>query len=162
MQKKRAPGEIRLKKELLELDLPNHAKVIMPDETNIMQFNVKVDLTKEECLWRGAKYDFTITVPPNYSHDPPKVHCDTKIYHPNIDLDGNVCLNILRKDWKPVLGINAVILGLLFLFIEPNPNDPLNHEAAQLMRDNENAFKDKVKRSLKGGFIDGHQFPKLV
>lgn len=77
-------------------------------------------------------------------------------------MQGNVCLNILRADWKPVLGINAVILGLIFLFIEPNPNDPLNKEAAELMRNNEPAFRDKVKKSLKGGIIDGINFPKLV
>ncbi len=61
-----------------------------------------------------------------------------------------------------MLGINAVILGLIFLFIEPNPADPLNKEAAALMRDNEAAFKDKVRKSLKGGIIDGVNFPKLI
>ena len=50
------------------------------------------------------------------------------VYHPNINLEGNVCLNILREDWKPVLDINAVIYGLIYLFYEPNPEDPLNHE----------------------------------
>ena len=133
-----------------------------PDSSNIMQFEVFVDLTKEQCLWKGARYKFTVVVSPNYPHDPPKCHCDTQIYHPNIDLQGNVCLNILRADWKPVLGINAVILGLIFLFIEPNPNDPLNKEAAELMRANEVMFADKVRRSLKGGYIDGVEFPKLV
>lgn len=39
-----------------------------------------------------------------------------QIYHPNIDLEGNVCLNILREDWKPVLNINTVIYGLYHLF----------------------------------------------
>lgn len=39
-----------------------------------------------------------------------------QIYHPNIDLEGNVCLNILREDWKPVLNINTVIYGLSHLF----------------------------------------------
>ena len=61
-----------------------------------------------------------------------------------------------------MLGINAVILGLIFLFIEPNPNDPLNKEASELMRTNEAQFKDKVKRSLRGGMVDGVAFPKLV
>ena len=37
-----------------------------------------------------------------------------------------MCLNLLRKDWKPVLDTQAVIHGLLFLFLEPNPDDPLN------------------------------------
>jgi len=39
------------------------------------------------------------------------------VYHPNIDLEGNVCLNILREDWKPVLTINAVIYGIQYLFL---------------------------------------------
>ena len=49
-----------------------------------------------------------------------------KIYHPNIDLSGKICLNILREDWKPVLNLNSIMIGLQFLFLEPNPDDPLN------------------------------------
>lgn len=160
--KKKAPGELRLKKELGELDLPSHAKVVFPDDNNIMNFEVTIDLAKEECLWKGATYKFTVAVPPNYPHEPPRCHCETMIYHPNIDLKGNVCLNILRQDWKPVLGINAVILGLIFLFIEPNPNDPLNKEAAETMRNNIATFNDNVKRSLRGATISGTTFPKLL
>jgi ubiquitin-conjugating enzyme E2 M len=84
--KKKSPGELRLKKEIAEMDLPAHAEVRFPDETNIMSLEVYVDLTKEECLWKGAKYKFTVNVSPNYPHDPPKCHCETTIYHPNIDL----------------------------------------------------------------------------
>lgn len=115
-----------MKKELQELDLPAHAAVNYPDVNNIMKFEVSVDLTKEDCIWKGGKYVFTVNIPHTYPHEAPKCLCQTQIYHPNIDLSGNVCLNILRADWKPVLGVNAVILGLIFLFIEPNGNDPLN------------------------------------
>lgn len=74
---KKSPGEIRLKKEITELDLPSHAQIAFPDEANIMKFEVFVDLTREECLWKGAKYQFTVVVSPNYPHDAPKCHCDT-------------------------------------------------------------------------------------
>ena len=77
-------------------------------------------------------------------------------------MEGNVCLNILRADWKPVLGMNTVILGLIFLFIEPNPDDPLNIEAGKLMIENEYLFREKVTNSLKGGVIDGKQFIKFI
>ena len=69
-----------------------------------------------------------------YPHEPPKVTCLTKVFHPNLTYQGAVCLNILREDWKPVLDINAVIYGLIFVFTEPNPDSPLNAEAAEMFR----------------------------
>lgn len=66
---------------------------------------------------RGGAFLFTFHVTPSYPHEPPKVKCKTKVYHPNIDLEGNVCLNILREDWKPVLNINTIIYGLNHLFV---------------------------------------------
>jgi hypothetical protein len=37
--------------------------------------------------------------------------------------------NILREDWKPVLNLSSVMVGLQYLFLEPNPDDPLNKGA---------------------------------
>lgn len=46
-------------------------------------------------------------------HTPlPTVAPSAQVYHPNIDLEGKICLNILREDWKPVLSISSVIYGL--------------------------------------------------
>lgn len=58
-----------------------------------------------------------------------------QIYHPNVDLEGNVCLNILREDWKPVLNLNSVMVGLQYLFLEPNADDPLNKRESALAMD---------------------------
>ena len=55
---KRSPAEIRLKKEIQELDLPGHASFSYPDPNNVMVFEVNVDLTKEDCIWKGGKYKF--------------------------------------------------------------------------------------------------------
>jgi ubiquitin-conjugating enzyme E2 M len=60
-----------------ELDLPKHATVDFPDENDIMNFEVYIDLKGEDCLWKGAKYKFTVSVPANYPHEPPKCHCET-------------------------------------------------------------------------------------
>ncbi|CAI2381536.1 unnamed protein product [Moneuplotes crassus] len=159
---KQSPAELRWRKEIGELDLPSHAEVDFPEETDICNFKVTVDLKNEDCLWKGGKYHFSLNIPKDYPHKPPKVHCDTQIYHPNINMDGAVCLNILRDDWKPILTVNAVILGLIFLFIEPNPEDPLNHEAAELMREDYSSFEDEVRRSLRGEKVDGVKFPKFI
>ena len=124
--------------------------------------NFEVVVAPDSGHWAGFQYTFKFTVPDMYPHDPPKVRCVEKIYHPNIDLDGNVCLNILRADWKPVLDINTVIYGLIVLFVQPNPDDPLNHEAAKCMRENPAKFKQNVERSLRGMDVDGSSFPAAV
>jgi ubiquitin-protein ligase len=46
-----------------------------------------------------------------------------------------VCLNILREDWKPVLNLNSVMVGLQYLFLEPNADDPLNKGSLNLLLD---------------------------
>lgn len=72
-----------------------------------------------------------------------------QVYHPNIDLEGNVCLNILREDWKPVLTINAIVYGIQFLFLEPNPDDPLNKEAAEMLQTNRRMFEVNVLNAMR-------------
>ena len=160
--KRRSAGEIRLQKELSELDLPRNVVIEFPRESDIMNFDIRLNIDDNSSLWYGATYHFSFSVPAAYPHEPPRVHCNTKIYHPNINLQGNVCLNILRADWKPVLCINAVILGLNFLFLEPNPTDPLNQDAAQTMRDFPEKFNENVRRSLRGTPINGENYPRLL
>lgn len=112
----------------------------------------------------------------------PRVHSMlivTKIYHPNVDLEGNVCLNILREDWKPVLNLNSVMVGLQYLFLEPNADDPLNKgrrtwsvcakmfadeitEAAEELRKNRDTFIQNVKSSMRGVHIKGVQYAKVL
>ncbi|CAM9160325.1 unnamed protein product [Discosporangium mesarthrocarpum] len=157
---KKTPGEIRIQKDIAELDGGSVAEINFPNPNNLTTF--KVEVTPDSGFWKGASYNFTFTVPALYPHDPPKVVCNTKIYHPNINLQGNVCLNILREDWKPVLDINSVIYGLIYLFYEPNPEDPLNHEAAELYRSNISQFERTVKKTLQGGPYLGEMFEKLL
>mmetsp|Transcript_14645 Transcript_14645/g.22644 ORF Transcript_14645/g.22644 Transcript_14645/m.22644 type:complete len:223 (+) Transcript_14645:114-782(+) len=160
--KKRTPGEIRIQRDIGELDGGNVAETIFPNPDDLTRFTVKV--TPDSGFWKGAEYPFNFDIPPDYPHKPPKVTLakTCKIYHPNINLEGNVCLNILREDWKPVLDINAVIYGLIYLFYEPNPNDPLNHEAADLFRRDINRFRQVVYKTLRGGYYNGETFPRLV
>ena len=84
------------------------------------------------------------------------------MYHPNIDLDGNVCLNILREDWKPVLTINSIVYGLQYLFLEPNPEDPLNKEAARELQSNRRSFEYNVQKTMKGGHLNGVFFERCL
>eukprot|EP00397_Hematodinium_sp_SG-2012_P028482 GEMP01029991.1.p1 GENE.GEMP01029991.1~~GEMP01029991.1.p1 ORF type:complete len:189 (+),score=25.26 GEMP01029991.1:177-743(+) len=157
---KRQPGEIRMQKEMDELELAPQVRIFFPQKDNIMQFQIQI--SPDESYWKGASFVFSVAIPPLYPHEPPKVKCETKVYHPNIDLQGSVCLNILREDWKPVLSISSVVYGLLHLFLEPNPNDPLNHEAAEVLRQSRADFNRIVARTLRGCSINGEYFQRLI
>ena len=122
----------------------------------------QVKIRPESGFWTGAEYVFNYKFPAEYPHRPPKVTCLTKILHPNIDWDGNVCLNILREEWKPILDVNAIIYGLLHLFAEPNPDDPLNKEAADMFRQDARQFERMVKSTLKGGVYLNQSFPRTL
>ena len=129
-RKRTSMAELRLRKELTDIDLPEHAALEPTDEWN--KLKITIDLaTIDTSYWFGGKYEFMCNIHPDYPIKPPTITCSTDIWHPNIDEQGAVCLNILKEvtvggDWRPNLDVNACILGLIFLFIEPNPNDPLN------------------------------------
>ncbi|PVV05442.1 hypothetical protein BB560_000032 [Smittium megazygosporum] len=145
-------GRIRAQKDISELDLPDTIKVEF-DSTEIMNF--KVTISPDQGYYKGGHFKFEITIPENYPHDPPKARLRQLIFHPNIDEKGNVCLNILREDWNPVLNINAVLFGLQLLLLEPTPVDPLNLAAASMLNHDQSKFQNTVTNCMMGGFLEG-------
>jgi len=159
-KKKQNAAELRVQKDLSEMDPIPGTRLEFPDSNNVMVYQLYI--IPNDGLYKGAEFKFTVTIPITYPYDPPKAQCDTPIYHPNIDWEGHVCLNILRADWMPVLNLGAVVFGLVTLFLQPNPDDPLNKEVAQLMIDNKSQYERNVKQSLQGGYVGTRQYPKLI
>ncbi|PWA02907.1 hypothetical protein BB558_000945 [Smittium angustum] len=153
-------AKIRIQKDISELDLPSSISITFPNEEDLLKFEVVIK--PDEGYYKNGSFHFRFSISENYPHDPPKVQCTQTIYHPNIDLEGKVCLNILREDWKPVLNLNSVLIGLQFLFLEPNPDDPLNKEAASELRSNLQSFKRKVTRSMGGEYMDNVYYTKVT
>ena len=144
---KSSPAQLRAAKDFGEISLPNSVTITLQNPSDVMSYHITIK--PDEGYYRGFKFVFHLKIPETYPHEPPKLKCETSIYHPNIDKDGNVCLNILREDWKPVLTINSIIYGLLHLFYEPNPEDPLNVEAAELLRTDRRQFEMNVRRHMR-------------
>ncbi|KAI5462369.1 ubiquitin-conjugating enzyme/RWD-like protein [Mariannaea sp. PMI_226] len=108
--RQREDPRVNMVPDLSELSLGSTMKTDFPDPDDILNFVLTIE--PDEGMYRAARFTFDFTINQNFPHEPPKVQCREKIYHPNIDLEGKVCLNILREDWKPVLNLNAVIVGL--------------------------------------------------
>lgn len=105
-----AANGVRGATDLTELSLGSTMKMTFPNPDDILNFTLTIE--PDEGMYKAGTFDFTFAINQNFPHDPPKVKCTQKLYHPNIDHEGNVCLNILREDWKPVLNLNAVIVGM--------------------------------------------------
>ncbi|KAK7397857.1 NEDD8-conjugating protein ubc12 [Neonectria magnoliae] len=159
-KKKVTAAQLRVQKDLSELSLGSTMQTEFPDPDDILNFVLTID--PDEGMYRAARFTFDFSINQNFPHEPPKVRCREKIYHPNIDLEGKVCLNILREDWKPVLNLNAVIVGLQFLFLEPNASDPLNKEAAEDLRNNREGFKRNVRTAMGGGVVKGSSYDRVL
>merc|ERR1712070_453662 len=148
-------SELKLEKGM-KIDFPNGKEDLM---------NFKVTVSPDEGIYRGGRFVFDFKVPASYPHDAPKVLCETTVFHPNLDMEGHVCLNILREDWKPVLTIQSVLMGLQFLMLEPNADDPLNKEAANMLAQDRQRFEQVVRQTFRGQSmsISGkrYEFPKF-
>ncbi|KAI8929068.1 ubiquitin-conjugating enzyme/RWD-like protein [Entophlyctis helioformis] len=74
----------------------------------------------------------SMVFPASYPYAPPVVKFESPLYHPNVDMSGNICLDILKDKWSAVYNVQSVLLSIQSLLGEPNNDSPLNAQAAQL------------------------------
>ncbi|CAB0012502.1 unnamed protein product [Nesidiocoris tenuis] len=86
-------------------------------------------------VFEGFEYKLSIQFPHAYPYSPPVIKFTSQCYHPNIDLSGNICLDILREKWSPLYDVSTVLLSLQSLLGEPNNASPLNPQAAAMWKD---------------------------
>ena len=118
-------SSIRLKRELGNLvkNPPSNCSAGIIDD-DLFHWNATI-IGPNETPYEGGIFKLDIYFPSNYPFKPPKCNFITKIYHPNINSAGSICIDILRNNWSPALSVSKILLSISSLLNEPNTDDPL-------------------------------------
>ena len=118
------------------------------DEKDLFHWQATI-MGPEDSPYSGGVFFLNIQFPTDYPFKPPKLTFLTRLYHPNINSNGSICLDILKDQWSPALTIGKVLLSLSSLLTDPNPDDPLVPEIAHLVKTDKKRFESVAREWLK-------------
>ncbi|XP_013585229.1 PREDICTED: probable ubiquitin-conjugating enzyme E2 31 [Brassica oleracea var. oleracea] len=125
----------RIEKEFKDMTSKDSLYSIGRDSNNLFKWNAMIQ-GPEVTPYAGGMFSIDIKFPKNYPFTAPKFTFKTQIYHPNINSEGSICLNILKDKWSPPLTVEKVLLSMTSLLADPNPDDPLVGEIGELFKSN--------------------------
>jgi len=136
----------RLQREYLEIQKDPPANCTAGPVSDADFFNWEaIIFGPSDSPFQGGIFKLSIAFPSDYPFKPPILTFKTKIYHPNINAAGGICLDILKGQWSPALTISKVLLSILSLLTDANPNDPLVPDIADLYKRDRAAYDAKAK-----------------
>jgi ubiquitin-conjugating enzyme E2 H len=98
--------------------------------------------------YENYSWNVRFAISDKYPFTSPSVGFVQRILHPNIDEEsGSICLDILNSAWSPTFTLKHILESYLPLLLNyPNPDDPLNREAASFMKRDVEGFKLAAKK----------------
>lgn len=133
--------------------------VEIPDE-NIFVWNVSLMVVDPESMYHGSYLTGQLRFPSDYPFSPPSFRFTPAIFHPNVYVDGRLCISILHTanlevsdepvelTWSPAQNVESVLLSILSLLEDPNVNSPANVEASICYRKQKDVYAQKVKADV--------------
>uniref|UniRef100_A0A7N0U2S3 E2 ubiquitin-conjugating enzyme n=1 Tax=Kalanchoe fedtschenkoi TaxID=63787 RepID=A0A7N0U2S3_KALFE len=138
----------RLQSELMALMMSGEAGIsAFPEEENIFTWKGTIAGIKDT-VFEDTEYKLSLSFPTDYPFKPPKVKFETGCYHPNVDVYGNICLDILQDKWSSAYDVRTILLSIQSLLGEPNTSSPLNNQAAA-MWSNQEEYRKMVMKLYK-------------
>lgn len=127
-----------------------------PYADNLRYFAVAIEGPGDSPYEKGV-FNLELFLPSDYPMAPPKVRFLTRIYHPNVDKLGRICLDILKDKWSPALQIRTVLLSIQALLSAPNPDDPLDNTVAEVWKNNEQEALRRAREFTESFAMSGQK-----
>ena len=135
----------RIKKELVEIEKDPPANCSAgPEGDDMYEWQASI-LGPTSSPYEGGLFWLKINFPKDYPFKPPSISFLTKLYHPNIAPSGAICIDILKEQWSPALTISKVLLCICSLLDDPNPDDPLVPENADIVKKDREKYNKTAK-----------------
>jgi ubiquitin-conjugating enzyme E2 A len=104
--------------------------------------------------FEDGTFKLLLTFEESYPAKPPVVKFLSRMFHPNVYANGELCLDILQNRWSPTYDVAAILTSIQSLLHDPNPNSPANAEAAGLYRENMKEYVRRVKITVEESWLD--------
>ncbi|RNA15643.1 Ubiquitin-conjugating enzyme E2 S [Brachionus plicatilis] len=135
----------RILKEIAEISSePLDGIKLISNDQDVSDIQALIDGPADTPFF-GGLFRVKLILSKGFPVQPPKAFFITKIFHPNVSSNGEICVNTLKKDWKPELGIKHVLLTIKCLLIVPNPESALNEEAGKLLLEEYEEYFSRAK-----------------
>ena len=111
--------------------------------------------------FEDGTFKLLLTFDESYPTKPPTVKFLSRMFHPNVYANGELCLDILQNRWSPTYDVAAILTSIQSLLHDPNPNSPANAEAAQLYRENMKEYVRRVRATVEESWLDPEEHDKM-
>lgn len=157
-------GTELLRRQLVELN-KNPIELVsvgLKDENNVYEWDLML-MGPEATLYEGGFFKARLVFPNTFPSMPPDMYFVSDMWHPNVYADGKVCISILHppgedelntqesadERWRPILGVEQILISVISMLSDPNDDSPANLDAAVMWRNDKKAFKKKVQQIVR-------------
>lgn len=151
------------------------------NEDNLFEWEVAL-FGPPDTLYAGGYFKAIVKFPSDYPYSPPTLRFTSKVWHPNVYENGDLCISILHppvddpqsgelpcERWNPTQNVRTILLSVVSLLNEPNTSSPANVDASVMYRrwkeskgkdkEYENIIKKQVQASRLEAEKDGVVVP---